>query len=51
MGKRDYCLGVGRDGLMGGEGILENGVKELGGMMGEEKELMEEGEGFYEEVV
>ena len=48
---RDYSFRLPRHGFIGGERILQNALNEFGAMMGEQKQLMEQRERFYEQVL
>ena len=48
---RDYSLRLPTHGFIGGERILQNALNEFGAMMGEQKQLMEQRERFYEQVL
>lgn len=45
---RDYSFRLPTHGFIGGERILQNALNEFGAMMGEQKQLMEQRERFYE---
>ena len=48
---RDYSFRLPTHGFIGGERILQNALNEFGAMMGEQKQLMEQRERFYEQVL
>lgn len=48
---RDYSFRLPTHGFIGGERILQNTLNEFGSMMGEQKQLMEQRERFYEQVL
>lgn len=48
---RDYSFRLPTHGFIGGERILQNTLNEFGAMMGEQKQLMEQRERFYEQVL
>lgn len=43
---RDYSFRLPTHGFIGGERILQNALNEFGAMMGEQKQLMDNGNGF-----
>lgn len=48
---RDYSFRLPTHGFIGGERIMQNALNEFGAMMGEQKQLMEQRERFYEQVL